>query len=287
MAIKRLYLDFFKFLAEMEKGDPWSSFQELYLKPYNDFFAAYWERFSFFDPNQIKERVLQIKEGDYGQLKSLIQANDPALLAEETLKKCQNVLPLDPEPDIYLFVGFFSADGTTLQVSGAPAIALGLERFKNFRDFSLLLAHEYGHCALWSSLQEFFPQKEKPLLYSIISEGLAVFFSETVFPEIPLHRHLFLTPDRLRWCKENQETLLALAGADLAFSKLIPILFGPGDEKAGLPPRVGYFIARQMLGNCLSHHGAEYFGQEFPNFKKLFQDLLSSGKLKIQKDCPF
>ena len=281
MAIKRLYLDFFKFLEEMKKGDPWSSFQEFYLKPHANFLAAYWERFSLFDPELIKERVLQIKEGDYGQLKGLIQAYDPAQLAEETLQKCQRVLPLNPEPDVYLFVGFFSADGTTLEISGAPAIALGLERFKDFRDFSLLLAHEYGHCALWPSLQKFFPQKEKPLLYSIISEGLAVFFSEAVLPEIPLHRHLFLTPERLRWCRENQETLLALAGADLASSKLIPILFGSGDERAGLPPRVGYFIARQMLGNCLSHHGAEVFGGQFPNFKNLFHNLLASGKLKL------
>lgn len=281
MAIKCLYRDFFKFLEEMKKGDPWSSFQELYLKPYNDFFTAYWERFSLLSSEQIRERVLQIKEGDYGQLKGLIQAYDPAQLAAETLQKCQKVLPLSPAPDVYLFVGFFSADGTTLEVSGSPAIALGLERFKDFRDFSLILTHEYGHCALWSPLQEFFPQKEKPLLYSIISEGLAVFFSEAVLPEIPLYRHLFLTPERLGWCKENQETLLALTGADLSSPKLIPILFGAGDERAGIPPRVGYFIARQMLGNCLSHHGAEFFGGQFPIFKNLFHNLLASGRLKL------
>lgn len=283
MAINCLYRDFFKFLEEMKKGDLWSSFQELYLKPYNGFFAAYWERLSLLDYEQIRERVLQIREGDYGQLKGLIQAHDPALLAEKTLKKCQNALPLNPAPDVYLFIGFFSADGTTLEVSGAPAIAIGLERFKDFRDFPLILAHEYGHCASWSSLQKFFPQKEKPLLYAIISEGLAVFFSEAIFPEIPSHRHLFLPPERLRWCKENQDTLLALAGADLASPKLIPILFGAGDEQAGLPPRVGYFIARQMVANCLSHHGTEVFGSQFPIFKNLFHNLLASEKIKLQE----
>lgn len=281
MAIKPLYIDFFKFLEEKGKKDPWCIFQDLYLRPHKDFLTSYWQRFNFLDAEQIKERVLQIKEGDYGQLKGLIQAYDPAQLAEKALQKCQKVLPLSPAPDIYLFIGFFSADGTTLEVSGTPAIALGLERFKDFRDFSLLLAHEYGHCALWPSLQKFFPQKEKPLLYSIISEGLAVFFSETVLPEVPLHRHLFLTPERLGWCKENQETLLALAGADLSSPKLIPILFGAGDEGAGLPPRVGYFIARQMLGNCLSHHGAEVFGGQFPIFKNIFHNLSASEKLKL------
>lgn len=283
MALKLLYLDFFKFLEEIKKRDPWSSFQDLYFKPHALFFEAYWQRFSFFDSSQIKERVEQIKEGDYSQLKGLIQAHDPALLAEETIKKCQEVLPLHPEPDVYLFVGFFSAEGTTLEIGGSPAIALGLERFKDFRDLALILAHEYGHCAGWPFLQRFFQQEEKPLLYSIISEGLAVFFTEVVFPNIPLHRHLFLTPGRLKWCWENQEALLALAGADLTSSKLIPVLFGPGDERAGLPPRVGYFIARQMLGNCLSHHGAKDFAQHFPNFKNLFLHLLGSGKIKARE----
>ncbi len=283
MAIKPLYIDFFKFLEERKKGDPWSIFQQFYLNPHRDFLGAYWQRFNFWDAEQIKERVLQIKDGDYGQLQGLIQAYDPVLMAEETLKKCQKVLPLNPPPDIYLFVGFFSADGTTLEVAGSPAIALGLERFKDFRDFPLLLAHEYGHCAQWSFLQEFFPQKEKPLLYALISEGLAIFFTEATLPGIPLHRHLFLTPERLKWCQENQATLLALAGADLASPKLIPILFGAGDERAGLPPRLGYFIARQMLGNCLSHHGVEDFGRQFPNFKNLFQNLLASGKLKLKE----
>jgi uncharacterized protein YjaZ len=179
---------------------------------------------------------------------------------------------------VYLFVGFFSAEGTTLEVEGWPSIALGLERFKDFQDVSLLISHEYCHCVQRSFLRDFLSSPERPLLSFIVAEGLSVLFSEAVYPEIPLHRHLFLTSQRLQWCQENQEVLLELAGADLASEKLVPVFFGPGDTNAGLPPRTGYFIARQMLGHCLAHHGAEDFGREFPGGEELFRKIMERRK---------
>ena len=273
--VNPLYLDFFKFLDRMGEGDPWPSYQRLYLNPHEKFLTAYWKNFSHFDLDQIADRVRQIKKGDYGHLRSLIQSQDPEVLAGEALEGCQRVFPLEPQPPVYLFVGFFSADGVTVEVNGSPSIALGLERFKDFQDLPLLISHEYAHCAQRSLLKDFFPPGERNLLSTIIAEGLSVLFSQVVYPDILPHRHFFLTPERLQWCQENQETLLELAGADLASAKLVPILFGAGDPRAGLPPRLGYFIARQMLGHCLSHHGAEDFGQTFPGFEDLFRKIIA------------
>jgi len=279
MAVKPLYLNFFEFLGQTGKEDPWLAYQRLYIQPHLNFFEAYWKTFNHFDSPQIAARVRKIKEEDYGQLRSLVQSQDPAVLAEAALNRCRGTLPLNPEPLVYLFVGFFSADGTTLEVEGWPSIALGLERFKDFKDLPLLVSHEYCHCAQRSLLRNFFPPQERPLLFFIVAEGLSVLFSEVVYPEIPLHRHLFLTPERLQWCQENQEVLLELAGADLASEKLVPIFFGPGDANAGLPPRTGYFVARQMLGHCLTHHGAEDFGREFPGFEELFRKIIQESKI--------
>ena len=278
MAVKPLYLDFFEFLGRLGKEDPWSAYERYYIQRHSEFFEAYWKTFNHFDSSQIVERVRRIKEGDYGQLRSLVQSQDPAPLVEEALSRCQCTLPLNPEPEVYLFVGFFSAEGTTLEVEGRPSIALGLERFKGFQDVSLLVSHEYCHCAQRSLLRNFLSHPERPLLSFIVSEGLSVLFTEMIYPEIPLHRHLFLTPERLQWCQENEEILLELAGADLASEKLVPILFGPGDANAGLPPRTGYFLARQMLGHCLAHHGAEDFGREFPGAEELFRKIVEKGQ---------
>ncbi len=273
MKIHPLYLDFFTFLDQMGEDDPWPSYQRLYLNPHEKFLMAYWKNFNHFGLDQITGRVRQIKKGDYGHLRSLIQSQDPGVLAGEALERCQRVFPLEPQPPVYLFVGFFSADGVTVEVDGSPSIALGLERFQDFKDLSLLISHEYGHCAQRSLLKDIFPPRERNLLFTIIAEGLSILFSQLVYPDISLHRHLFLTPERLEWCQENQETLLELAGADLVSAKLVPVLFGAGDPRADLPPRLGYFIARQMLEHCLSHHGAEDLGQAFPGFEDLFRKI--------------
>jgi hypothetical protein len=277
MNVKPLYLDFFRFLDQIQGKDRWESYQRLYFHPYEKFFQAYWETFDHFDLEQIRDRVEQIKEGDYGLLRSLIQSKDPVPLAEEALRRCQSVLARSPEPHVYLFVGFFSADGATVEVEGTPAIALGMERFKDFRDLSLLVCHEYCHCVQRSLLKEFFPPGGRTLFFKIVAEGLSVLFTRVVYPEIPLHRHLFLTPERLRWGRENQEVLLELTGADLASEKLVPVLFGPGDPNAGLPPRLGYFVASQMVGHCLAHHGAEEFSKAFPGFEDLFRRISQEG----------
>jgi hypothetical protein len=280
MSVKPLYLDFFKFLDQFSAGDPWTSYQRLYIQPHDKFFKAYWETFDHFDLQQIRERVRQIKEGDYSLTRSLIQSQDPVSLAEEALQRCQLMLPLNPEPTVYLFIGFFSADGATIDVEGSPSILLGLERFKDFKDFPLLISHEYCHCFQRSLLKSLFPPGRHTLFHAVVKEGLSVLFTEVVYPEIPLHRHLFLTPERLQWCLENQEVLLELAGADLDSEKLVPILFGPGDPNAGLPPRLGYFVAGQMLEDCLSHHGAEEFGEVFAGFEKLFRKIIQERKIR-------
>ncbi len=277
MNVKALYLDFFKFLDQLQENDPWTSYQRLYLRPHEKFFQACWETFHHFSLEQIRERVGQIKEGDYSLLRSLIQSQDPVPLAEEALRRCQSVLPLSPEPPVYLSVGFFSADGATIEVEGLPAIVLGMERFKDFKDLPLLVSHEYCHCVQRSLLKDSFPPAGQTLFLKIVAEGLSVLFTRVVYPEIPLHRHLFLMPERLQWCRENREVLLELAGADLASEKLVPVLFGPGDPNAGLPPRLGYFVASQMVGRCLTHHGAEEFGKAFPGFENLFRKILPEG----------
>lgn len=279
MPIKALYLNFFEFLSRLGKEEPWLAYERIYIQPHGEFFEAYWKTFNHFDPTQIAARVREIKIEDYGQLRSLVQLQDPADLAEKALKRCQQALSLDPEPWVYLLVGFFSADGITLEVENRPSIAVGLERFKDFKDLPLLVSHEYGHCAQRSFLKNFNLSQERPLFFHILSEGLSVLFSENIYPEIPLHRHLFLTPERLRWCQVNKRGLLELAEADMNSEKLVPIFFGPGDAHAGLPPRTGYFIAREMLVHCLFSNRPEEFGRDFPAFHELFRKNIKGSKM--------
>lgn len=274
MPVKPIYKDFFHFLAHRSDGDPWEIYQQLYLNPHAGFFTDYWRHFHHFDPSQIAQRARQIQKGDYGQLQSLIVDQHPDSLAEGALERCRAIVPLSPEPWIYLAVGFFSPDGMTVRIDGRPAIVIGLERFKTLQDLPLLIAHEYGHCAHRSLHEEGKGTAEGTLIQMVQSEGLAVLFSEAAYPEIPLYRHLFLTPERFQWCRENREALLELAEANPASSKLVPVFFGPGDPAAGLPPRLGYFIAREMVLHSLGHPGANDWQATFPGFSNIFARIL-------------
>jgi len=277
MSILRLYEDFFKFLDEWRDGeDLWAICQRKYLEPHAAFLHAYWKNFDHFDLAQIAQRVQKIKREDYGHLRSLIMAEDPTVLAEGTLGRARALLPMEPEPDVYLFVGFFSADGKVLEIQGKPAIAIGMERFKSFRDLPLLVAHEYGHCAQKILLKNPIPGEGRTLLGHVTAEGLAVLFTEALYPEIPLHRHLFISPERLRWCEGNEEVLIELAAGDLTSEKLVPVFFGSGDAEAGIPPRVGYYLARQMVGRSFPRHGAKELAEIFPGFEKIFQRILEN-----------
>jgi hypothetical protein len=249
MKIVPLYLDFFNFLDQWKEEDPWPVYERLYWRPHETFLRACWEQsFPFFSIAQIRDRVRGIKKGDYGLLQSLVAGQDPREIAREALGRCRSVFPFDPEPAVALFVGFFSADGRTIQVEGSPVIAVGLERFKHFRDLLLLVGHEYAHCAQHALGKDFFLRGDRPLSSAILAEGLATHFTQRMASEIPLHRHLFLTRERLHWCEANRRPLLDLAEAELDSSRLIPVLFGTGDPSEGLPPRVGYFIAHEMVG---------------------------------------
>jgi len=274
MPVRPIYKDFLQFLDHLSGGDPWEIYQKLYLNPHTRFFEHYWKGFNHFDSGQIAQRVRQIKKGDYGQLRACVRIQDPEALTQGALQRCQAMIPFCPEPWVYLGVGFFSADGITMDMNGRPTIVIGLERFKDFKDLPLMIAHEYGHCAQRLLRKEERDGEERALIQMIESEGLAVLFSEAVYPEIPVYRHLFLTPERYEWCQENRETLLELAGADLPSAKLVSVLFGPGDPAAGLPPRLGYFVAREMWRQCLTHHRADDWEILFPGFPNLFSRIL-------------
>lgn len=271
MAIRSLYRKFFKFLDGNHENGIWKAYRRHYWNPNREFFQSYWKSFEHFDPGQIARRVSKIRKEDYGHLRALVYSQDPDALADGALKRSRELTPLDPEPDVYLFVGFFSADGKMLVVQGNPAIAIGLERFKDFRDLPLLIAHEYGHC-LQGGFSEDSEAEDKESLFSFMtSEGLAVLFTEAVYPEIPRYRHLFISPERLRWCEENRDILMELAAPELGSKNLVSVLFGPGDPVAGIPPRVGYYLAREMVGQCIAAQEAARFGRNLQGFEGVFR----------------
>jgi hypothetical protein len=252
MPLYPLYKDFVKFLNTLpRKEDPWESYQRYYLQPHRDFLLAYWSHFKWMDLEQVKQRVRRIRGGDYCCLESLPGGQSPEQIVRETLRRCQQTVVTPTEPDLYLFVGFFSADAFLMPFKGKPVIGVGLERFKDLSSLEIILAHEYCHWLRRCKIGDQPPTLGNKLL----SEGLAAVFSQLAFPDRPVHKYLFLSPERVSWCRENLPALLKLMQPELVSSRLTGLFFKKGTNE--IPPRTGNYLGYRLITEYMTRCGRQ------------------------------
>lgn len=194
--IYSIYKDFLKFLDK--KDNKWGNYQKYYYSKHSDFLKKYWENFPNSFLENIKVRVEKIKKEDYSHLISLLKEYNLERNIKIFLKKCQQFLKVSP-PDIYLIIGFFSDDGFVIEYNNKPVIGFGLERFKDFKNFPVIFAHEYCHYA-----RRLFYKAEDTIFEKVFSEGLSCYFSFLVFPEFPIYSHLFLNRKEYNFLKEEE-----------------------------------------------------------------------------------
>jgi len=259
MPIHSLYRDFFRFLSVYKKReDPFEAYQHYYLNPHKRFLTSYWKHFRYFDERQIENRVRSIKPGDYSLLQELLFHNSPEKICLETLKRClevkgfsENKEPsqIPPEPHIYLFVGFFSADGFVLKLDDIFIMGFGLERYKSFKSLPIIFTHEYGHYLQKLGIAKYKAKRdyrEGTVGEFLLSEGLAFSFSIKVFPERKLFEHLFLSYQTCNWCIENERRLM---------EKVRPFLDKPAEynsiyfieKERNIPSRSLNYVAYKLL----------------------------------------
>jgi len=261
MAVFPLYRDFFRFLEGIETdGDPWEAYWDVYIRPHMEFFKAYWTAYlPHIDVKTLQDRVRRVRRGHYAVLEHLIATSDLDRKAAGAIERCSRLLDLDPLPDAYLMVGFFSADGFTVALQGQPAIGIGLERYRDVGLLDIILAHEYCHCARYRALEEDRLDTSRRLDWKLFSEGLSVFFSRRVFPHRPLWDHLLMSRQRLNWCQENETKMLSLIRDRLSSSQFISVFFGPDGFTAGVPPRAGMFLGYRLVEKLIEERGEEAF----------------------------
>jgi uncharacterized protein YjaZ len=247
-----IYKDFLRFLDALETERPWQAYERYYYHPHKVFLESYWRTFHWMDIRQIQERVMRVKRKDYSNVLSLLHETDVENWAREVFSKCMDVLKFSEEPQVYLMIGFFSADGFVLEVEEKPVIGFGLERFQSWRPFPILCAHEYAHYLrhLHRRDEPYLSERYDATSRSLLSEGIATAFSEIVFPEYPLREHLFLSEERFRWCRSNEAYLKDVfitarkGGGNFA-------LFWKGEPDLNVPPRVGSYLGYSYVKSYL------------------------------------
>ncbi len=261
MRIFSIYKDFFRFLENIEPGSKkWDGYNSLYYEPHHRFLEITFSHFPLLDSSSLKARIESIKASDYSLLKGLISACPPEEIVEEAYARAIEICPPPQEPDVYLFVGFFSPDGFVMDFEGKPVICFGLERFKDFRLLKILFSHEYAHFLM--NLSDKAVSEQDDTKWMLISEGISTYFSFLCFPERPLFEHLFFSRDVYNWCQEHEAELESV--------------YAKGDPDKHLPPRSGKYLGFQAVKRYLVQQGAH-------KIKSLLLDSKLALSLELKK----
>lgn len=233
-----------RFLEALPAKDPWRAYRQQYLSAHREFLKAYWQQCLGLDARAWRERVGLVRPTDYGHLKALLHDRDPRALTEHALARCQALLPVDPEPTVYLMVGFFSPDGYVIRVRNRWVIGIGLERFRHFHLLHLVVAHEYCHYA-----RRMAGWHQQTLAEKLVSEGLSVAFTRQAFPRRPLSDHLFVNRARLNWLQEVEASLWEQVRPYLSETDpaVVSCFLYRGDAGLETPPRFGVYLGYRAV----------------------------------------
>lgn len=185
----------------------------------------------------LRERVEKTLYKHYSYLETLTRRNPPEEIVRRSIRKSIKIMPVRQEVNIYLIIGFFSADGFTINVQEKPVIGIGLERMQNFSNIDIITAHEYAHF-----IRNLYGLKSMNQFEETINEGIATVFSKRVLPQKPLPKHLFLSNAEFNRLLQMKDKIID------RFNETKGIKFL---EKIGEGKRVknfiGYFIVRRYL----------------------------------------
>ena len=264
MRIFSLYQDFFAFLEKITPGSSkWKIYLTYYLKPHQEFLENYFSHFPLINVSNLRERVERIKASDYSLQKHLTSACPPEKIINESYKKSRSIVSSKEEPEVYLFVGFFSPDAFVMNFRGKSVICFGLERFRDFRLLRILFAHEYAHFLLNLSSGEI--PEDKKLKWLLISEGIATYFSSLAFPEYKMPDHFLLRRDTLNWCQANEDYLRDIYCSERFSSEELIDFFRKGNQDLDISPRAGKYLGFRAVRKYLDQ-------DEEKNIDLLFSD---------------
>ncbi len=256
MSAHLLHGDFFRFLDALAagEGEAWDLYCKRYLGPNRSVLEAWWEQCLGLPTAAWADRVRRVRVEEYGLLRDIVGATDLRAVAETTLDRCGDILPLSPQPEVYFLVGFFSPDGFTFRPKGEWAVGVGLERLRSSSIIPLLLSHEYAHCYRRRL------GHPRCLGERLVAEGFAVALTARAFPERSEAEHLLMRPGQAAVMREYEGQLWRRVRPHIdSDEEIASALFTSGrPQDGGLPSRAGVYLGWRLVAEFMSRRDADF-----------------------------
>ena len=281
------------FLAALDAANP----LEAYLRYTDDnlpVLSAYWHNYILdLDSPHAEDVMRRTLEADRRDLRALLNCVDIVNIAEETMKRCEELFEVDSQYDVYLMVGVGGANAGELVVRGKGIAFVCLEHFTGRANaetmglglrselLPLWIAHEIAHTVRYLSPDS--QSEMRPIVRElngnydywetgsrvtlrelVINEGLAVAASKKAAPGFEPWDYLGYGRRQYRRLRELEAFLASYLRDEMDVTGLgYRLRYLSGGMSAAqrlvsgkvIPERAGYYIGYRMVEAMVASRG--------------------------------
>ena len=184
--------------------DKWKAYKALYYDKHSELLSEVWLHYQGYTMKEIKKLALLIEKADYEAVENLLKVYDIEDNTKEIILRCKDLLHHQDLCSIYLFIGFSSPEAFILKYKKKYVICVGLENFKSFHSYPVLLSYWFCNYVLSIRNSMFNGKTSKKL----IRDGISVYFSKLAYPGYKECDYLFLKEEAYNYLKTHSEEII-------------------------------------------------------------------------------
>lgn len=274
-----------EFLAAATAADPLEAYRR-YLDDHLPVLSAYWHNYILdLDSPHTEEVMRRALAADRRDLRALVEDHHLGRMAEETMRRCEELLEIDQPYDVYLMVGVGGANAGELVVGGRGIAFVCLEHFTGRPNHESLglglppellplwIAHEIAHTVRYTApdsrselaqivremkgTYDYWESGSRASLRELmVNEGLAVAASRLVAPGFEPWDYLGYARRQYRRLRQLEAFLTSAVAAELDGRGLgFRLRYLSGGVSAAqrlvagkvIPERAGYYLGHRMV----------------------------------------
>lgn len=282
-----------EFLAGLKAPDPMEAYRR-YLSEHRPVLSAYWHNYILdLDSPHADEVMRRAVTADRRDLHALLDAHDLEAIVEDTMRRCEDVLEIDRQFDVYLMVGVGGANAGELVVGGRGIAFVCLEHFTGRPNHESLglglrpeliplwIAHEIAHTVRYTSPEsrselagivhdmdgryDYWESGSRATVRELlVNEGLAVAASRKLAPGFDPWDYLGYARRQYRRLRQLEAYLTRAIAEELDNRGLgyrLRYLSGgvaPSQRLVGgkvIPERSGYYLGQRMVEAAVAELG--------------------------------